>query len=167
MVDPNLPGKLFFSFIIVVILFYNFTAETQAEEALNTRLEFNDPDMLNTDKVGETPSKEFMKVRPANNLKYGWNREDKMLFSSLAALQLADVVTTKIAINRGAEELNPLFGSHPNFGFIIGAKLGVTAGTWYVMDQIVPKRDKKITLLILNAVMMAVVANNIAVAARF
>jgi hypothetical protein len=165
--DLNLPGKLFFLFIIVAILFNNFTSEIQAEETLNSRLRFNDPDKIITDKVGEAPSKEFMKARPANDPKYGWNREEKMLFGTLAALQLADVVTTKIAINRGAEELNPLFGSHPNFGVIIGAKLGVTTGTWYVMDQIVPKGDKKITLLILNAVMMAVVANNIAVASRF
>jgi hypothetical protein len=165
--DLSLPGKLFFSFIIVVILFNNFTSESQAEEALNTSLGFNDPVTLITDKGGEASSKELMKARPTNDLKYGWNREEKMLFSTLAALQLADVVTTKIAINGGAEELNPLFGSHPNFGVIIGAKLGVTAGTWYVMDQIVPKGDKKITLLILNAVMMAVVANNIAVTARF
>ena len=165
--DLNLPGKLFFSFIIVVILFDNFTSETHAEEALSTSLVFNDPDTLITDKGGEASSKKFMKAHPANDLKYGWNREEKMLFSTLAGLQLADVITTKIAINRGAEELNPLFGSHPNFGVIIGAKLGVTVGSWYVMDQIVPKGDKKITLLILNAVMMAVVANNIAVATRF
>jgi Domain of unknown function (DUF5658) len=165
--DLNLPGKFFSSFIIVIILFNNFTSESQAEEALNARLGFNDPDTLITDKIGEAPSKEFMKARPTIDLEYGWNREEKMLFGTLAALQLADVVTTKIAINRGAEELNPLFGSSPNFGVIIGAKLGVTAGTWYVMDQIVPKGDKKITLLILNALMMAVVANNITVAARF
>ena len=83
------------------------------------------------------------------------------MFVTHAALQGLDAFTTIRALDAGHREMNPLLKSG-NSALIIGSKAAVTAMS-LVLAQKLWKRNRRaamLTVVVSNAVMSAVVANN-------
>jgi hypothetical protein len=91
-----------------------------------------------------------------------WDNTDKALYGAFIGLHVADVVTTKIALNKGAKEKNPIYGNHPSTGVLIGGAAAVSAITYFVADDIQEKYRTPL-LVGLNVISASVVANNISV----
>jgi len=90
------------------------------------------------------------------------------LYASQVALQALDAHSTYSALNRGAHEANPLMkGVVGNKGAMMGVKAGVAVGTIYLAEKMWRKGNRTgavATMLIVNGVTAAVVANNYKVA---
>lgn len=91
------------------------------------------------------------------------------LYASQIALQALDAHSTYAAINRGAHEANPLMkGIVKNKGAMMAVKAGVAASTILLAEKMW-KRGNRVgaiaTMLVVNGVTAAVVANNYKVAA--
>lgn len=91
------------------------------------------------------------------------------LYASQIALQALDAHSTYTAINRGAHEANPLMqGIVKNKGAMMAVKAGVAASTILLAEKMW-KRGNRVgaiaTMLVVNGVTAAVVANNYKVAA--
>lgn len=91
-----------------------------------------------------------------------------VLYASQIALQALDAHSTYSAMNRGAVEANPLMkGVVKNKGAMMAVKAGVAAGTIYMAERMW-KRGNRLgaiaTMLVVNGVTAAVVANNYKVA---
>ena len=54
-----------------------------------------------------------------------WSPTDNALAASLVACNAVDVIQTKKIIDNGGSELNPIYGSHPSVGKLIGIKISV------------------------------------------
>ena len=91
-----------------------------------------------------------------------------MLYASQVALQALDAHSTYQAIGRGAHEANPLMkGVVGNKGAMLAVKAGVAASTIFLAERMW-KRGNRVgaiaTMLVVNGVTAAVVANNYRVA---
>ena len=89
-----------------------------------------------------------------------------VLFASYGVLQGLDMYSTIAARNHGAREVNPLLNTGYTEAFAVKAAL--TAVT-YVTTRAMGKKNKKaavVTMMILNGVTAAVVANNLKNAGR-
>ena len=83
------------------------------------------------------------------------------LYLSQAALQGADLYTTRRALNAGHIEANPMF-KNASFGTMVGAKVAATAASIYISEKLW-KRNRYAAIgvmVITNIAMSAVVANN-------
>lgn len=90
------------------------------------------------------------------------------LYASQIALQALDAHSTYKALGRGAHEANPLMKDVVgNRGAMMAVKVGVAAGTIYLAERMW-KRGNRVgaiaTMLVVNGVTGAVVANNYRVA---
>jgi hypothetical protein len=90
------------------------------------------------------------------------------LYASQIALQVLDAHSTSKALGRGAHEANPLMkGVVGNRGAMMAVKAGVAAGTIFLAERMW-KRGNRVgaiaTMLVVNGVTGAVVANNYRVA---
>lgn len=90
------------------------------------------------------------------------------LYAAQAALQALDAHSTYAALSRGGVEANPLMkGVVQNKGAMMAVKAGVAASTIWIAERMW-KRGSRIgaiaTMLIVNGVTAAVVANNYKVA---
>ena len=86
------------------------------------------------------------------------------LYASLAALQVADVYSTRRALNAGAREANPLLEPVAgNSGAMLAVKAASAAGAIFFTERAWKKNRKGAILLIaaINGVTAAVVANNL------
>ena len=83
------------------------------------------------------------------------------LYLSQAALQGADLYTTRRALNAGHIEANPVF-KDASFGTMVGAKVAATAASIYISEKLWKRnRYAAIGLMVAtNVTMSAVVANN-------
>jgi hypothetical protein len=92
------------------------------------------------------------------------------LYASQIALQALDAHSTYTALDRGAHEANPLMkGVVGNRGAMFAVKAGVAASTILVAERLWKKGNKVgaiATMIAVNAVTAAVVANNYRVASR-
>ena len=91
------------------------------------------------------------------------------LYVTQAALQVLDATSTYSALSRGAVEANPLMkGVVGNKGAMMAVKAGVAASTIWIAERMW-KRGNRVgaiaTMLVVNGVTGAVVANNYKVAA--
>jgi hypothetical protein len=87
----------------------------------------------------------------------------QVLYGSYAALQVADIVSTRRALAAGATEANPLMKSAAgSSGAMLAVKAASAAGTIYLAERTWKKhRTGAIVLMaILNGVSAAVVAHN-------
>ena len=83
------------------------------------------------------------------------------LYLSQAALQGADLYTTRRALQAGHIEANPVFKDAP-FGAMVGAKVAATAASIYISEKLW-KRNRYAAIGVMvatNIGMSAVVANN-------
>lgn len=83
------------------------------------------------------------------------------LYLSQAALQGADLYTTRRALNAGHIEANPVF-KDASFGTMVGAKIAATAASIYLSEKLW-KRNRYAAIGVMvaaNIGMSAVVANN-------
>ena len=83
------------------------------------------------------------------------------LYLSQAALQGADLYTTRRALNAGHIEANPVF-KNASFGTMVGAKVAATAASIFIAEKLW-KRNRYAAIgvmVITNIGMSAVVANN-------
>src|SRR5262245_37608401 len=91
------------------------------------------------------------------------------LYVSTVSLQILDLHSTALAVNRGAVEINPVVSEllkHP--GALLAGKIGVAAGTIYAVNK-VAKRHKTAAIVTLIAVDVGyayVVARNYRIASR-
>lgn len=87
----------------------------------------------------------------------------QLLYGSYAALQIADVVSTRRALAAGATEANPLMKSAAgSSGAMLAVKAASAAGTIYLAERTWKKhRTGAIVLMaVLNGVSAAIVAHN-------
>jgi hypothetical protein len=92
-----------------------------------------------------------------------------VLFGTYAALQVLDVKSTTAAVRNGAVEANPMVGSmSQSTGQFLAYKAATTAVTYAVVKTIEKKSKKAavVTMVVLNGVTAAVVANNVKNARR-
>jgi uncharacterized membrane protein len=85
-------------------------------------------------------------------------------YASLAALQVADVYSTRRAIGGGAAEANPLMRkASASSGAMVAMKAASTAGAIYFTERAWKKSRKGAIILMaaINGVTAAVVANNL------
>ena len=83
------------------------------------------------------------------------------LYLSQAALQGADLYTTRRALDAGHIEANPFF-KNASFGTMVGAKVAATAASIFIAEKLW-KRNRYAAIgvmVITNIGMSAVVANN-------
>lgn len=90
------------------------------------------------------------------------------LYAAQAALQALDAHSTYAALNRGGVEANPLMkGVVGNKGAMMAVKAGVAASTIWVAERMWKKGNRAgaiATMLVVNGITAAVVANNYKVA---
>lgn len=90
-----------------------------------------------------------------------WDTTDRVLFGSLITMEAIDAAQTW-KIHEHPErwsEANPIYGSHPNMGVVMGLKVAVTGGVyWLVKDM--PSADRKLVLGVVDALQLSVVARN-------
>lgn len=92
-----------------------------------------------------------------------------LLYASLGALQVADVLSTNRALAGGATEANPVMrDAAGNTGAALAIKALSTAGTIYFAERAWKKNRKGAIVLMvaINAVTAAVAAHNLRVASR-
>ena len=93
-----------------------------------------------------------------------------MMYAAQIALQALDVHSTYSAIDKGAHEANPLMkGVVGNKGAMIAVKAGVAASTILLAEKMWRRGNRTgaiATMLIVNGVTAAVVANNYQVASN-
>lgn len=122
--------------------------------------------------INELPSQEMLvstESTPFNDTR-GWlipttpyDTTEKILFGYMVGLQVADVVTTVIALDRGAEEVNWFFGKHPSTGTIIVSKLAFVGIAYVAINYIDDRTIRKVTLGTIDILMTGVIINNISV----
>lgn len=92
------------------------------------------------------------------------------LYAAQAALQVMDAHSTYAALGRGGVEANPLMqGVVKNKGAMMAVKAGVAASTIWVAERMWKKGNRAgaiATMLVVNGITAAVVANNYTVASR-
>lgn len=90
----------------------------------------------------------------------------KGLFGSYAVLQGLDIYSTSVALRRGAREANPLMRT--SVGQAVAFKAAMNLTTYYVVNKMSRNNRKGaiVTMVILNGVTAAVVANNMKNARR-
>lgn len=106
--------------------------------------------------------------KPNNCLASEWDTTDKVLFGSLVALQVVDTAQTWKVHNQPDfyKEKNPLYGSDPNMAVVVGVKVLVTTGIyWIVKDMSGP--DRKLILSVVDLLQFGVVENNYKIGLRF
>lgn len=92
-----------------------------------------------------------------------------VLFGSYAAIQVLDVVSTRAALQAGAQESNPLVAPMAGNSTKFFAVKALTTVTTLAYVKRMEKRHKKaaiVTMFVLNGVTAAVVANNMKHARR-
>lgn len=92
------------------------------------------------------------------------------MYAAQVALQALDAHSTYSAINKGAHEANPLMkGVVGNRGAMMAVKAGVAASTIFLAEKMWKRGNRAgaiATMLIVNGVTAAVVANNYKVASN-
>lgn len=92
------------------------------------------------------------------------------MYAAQVALQALDAHSTYSAINKGAHEANPLMkGVVGNKGAMMAVKAGVAASTIFLAEKMWKRGNRAgaiATMLIVNGVTAAVVANNYKVASN-
>lgn len=83
------------------------------------------------------------------------------LYKSFVSLQVADFATTRVALARGAREVNPFLSSTGAPGMAV-AKLVGTSGTLWLTERLWRRnrRAAVVTMVVSNVVMGLVVVNN-------
>ena len=64
-----------------------------------------------------------------------WTNWNKFWFASMLGGQIADVVSTNNAVNRGCSEANPIYGSDPNIATMVIIKTVVIGGFYYLTEH--------------------------------
>ena len=92
-----------------------------------------------------------------------------MLYASFATLQVADLHSTFLALDRGAREANPVmapFAEHRPL--LVGLKLGAAAGSIYMTERL--RRHSRVaailTMVAIDSAYLTLVAHNYRVAGR-
>lgn len=75
-----------------------------------------------------------------------YTKEEKFLFGTMVAANLADWYTTKRILDKGGREFNPILGDHPSNEEVFIFKAGVV-GLFYGLGELFPEH-RKIFLLI-------------------
>ena len=92
------------------------------------------------------------------------------MYAAQIALQALDVHSTYSAIDKGAQEANPLMkGVVENKGAMLAVKAGVAAGTIFLAEKMWKRGSRTgaiVTMLVVNSVTAMVVANNYKVASN-
>ena len=78
----------------------------------------------------------FSLVGCANHVPYTKRQKVSLAFNILA--NAADVITTETALNKGAVEMNPIFGEKPEIGWLISGKL-LVIGFAYMCGEFYPE----------------------------
>jgi hypothetical protein len=63
-----------------------------------------------------------------------WTRAEKALLAAAFICQAGDIVTTKIILDDGGTEENPIYGSDPNIALLGAVKLLLTGGVVALAD---------------------------------
>lgn len=92
-----------------------------------------------------------------------YDTTEKVLFGYMIGLQVADVVTTVIALDRGAVEANPFFGKDPDTGVLILGKVVMIGVTYVAINYIDDHTIRKWTLGTIDALYTGVIINNVSV----
>jgi len=87
-----------------------------------------------------------------------WTRTERALAWTAIVCQVGDVITTKLILDDGGSEKNPVYGSNPNVGVIAVVKTIITLGALVVADA--KPLDRKALLLGFDAASCAVLAWN-------
>ena len=125
--------------------------------------------------ASEKDGNKYTITAPSKAVADAWAREDavrpsskalKGLHAAYIGLQAADMWTTIAARERGAIEVNPLMDG--NYGQAAAFKALMTASTVMASRKIAKKSKKAaiVTMVLLNGVSAAIVANNIKNARR-
>jgi hypothetical protein len=95
-----------------------------------------------------------------------WSDENKAQYKTFLTLQLIDTTQTWQAINCqkhtacSIEELNPILGSHPSKGKLIGVKLLGNYALYKILDKKLDNNERSQSLRIMNGLFTVVVMNN-------
>ena len=95
-----------------------------------------------------------------------WSDENKAQYYTFLTLQLIDTSQTWQAINCqkhtacSIEELNPILGSHPSKGKLIGVKLLGNYALYKILDKKLDNNERSQSLRIMNGLFTVVVMNN-------
>jgi hypothetical protein len=113
-----------------------------------------------------TPIETAVPLSDAPSHRAFWTNENKVGFSVLGGLVVADAITTQRGLHQGFREANPLmrpFVTRGAAGEATGSALGfgVGLGAVYLMHQTHHYRAERITMRLMVAGEGAVVANNI------
>lgn len=71
-----------------------------------------------------------------------WSTQDKVWLGTMWGCNAADVITTRIAINRGGEESNPIYGTNPGKFRLVGIKAAAGTVLTVAADRILQHRKK-------------------------
>ena len=155
--------KKFWSACVVAVALF-VPAVAQAQNALSSEVRTRALLAVDTATVRATPA--AIDARDLERRLFGEKRSSVLLslYGSLAALNAADVITTRKAIARGGHELNPIMQDAAGNAMVMsGVKLATTAATVLMIDRIDKKNRRAgvITALVANGLMAAVVAHNV------
>lgn len=96
-----------------------------------------------------------------------WTKQDQRLYKSFVALQAIDVMQTFSLIecqernpNCGWIEKNPLVGSHPKKADVVMFKLATNFIIYNVLDKKIPPRQRRGTLILINAISIVPIISN-------
>lgn len=154
--------KLSIACVVAVALFV--PAVAQAQEGLGSQIRPVSLLAADTSTVRATPV--AIDARDFEKRLFGEKRSPVLLslYGSLAALNAADVVTTRKVMARGGRELNPFMQEAAgNTMMMSGVKLATTAATVIMIDRISKKNRRAgvISAVVANGLMAAVVAHNV------
>ena len=76
------------------------------------------------------------------------------------ALQAGDYYTTKQALDRGASEGNPIYGSDPSDGKLIVGKIIGFAATYLITVNLTSHKSRKQFLTVMNILMSGIIIHN-------
>ena len=107
-------------FIIVSGIFYAvYAQEVPALQEFNQ--EFTPPDILTSYSYKESTD---------------WTTWNKVLFgSAVTTFGVGDILSTADGIDRGCEEMNPLFGSNPNVGVLVVGKVAAFGIAYWLLEE--------------------------------
>ena len=76
-----------------------------------------------------------------------WSAGEAALFGGFMLLSVVDLYQTAKFETLGFREANPLIGDPPNIGLAAGLKLGLTAGSFFLIHYLVPRGIPRLIVL--------------------
>ena len=73
---------------------------------------------------------------------YAYDKADKILLTTAIVAQVADAVTTSQALDRGATELNPIYGDNPSDATLLVSKAAIVGILIWAGSKMKPKPRK-------------------------